>query len=108
MRLDPATGEPFVGRGYIGLWADEHGLIVRNPLSKPRRYAWADVSHFASGRTYDEVGRPAGWRLVVVLKTGRDVPVHSTTTREPESLWPGIQRVADQYGILAELSAPWL
>ena len=103
MTVDDAPGTVTICKhGRMGLYADDHGVTVRNAMSRARRFAWAEISRFADGRWLVE-GEYV-WRLVIVLHTGRKVPVGCTVMRPiPETL-TAVRQVAERYGIPADLA----
>jgi hypothetical protein len=101
MTVDDALGTVTIyRRGRAGLCADDHGVTVRNPLSRTRRVAWADISCFADGSGMKEGNY--FWVLHIVLHTGRTVTV-TAVSPTPEIL-AAIRQVAVRYGIPADLA----
>src|SRR5258708_35470169 len=89
MNVDKVSGNVTTcERGRLGLYTDDQGLIVRNAASRPRRFAWKAVSRFAAGSSQKE--GEYSWVLLIALHTGRNIPVHCTTTASPspETLTP--------------------
>jgi hypothetical protein len=86
-------------RGRTGLYADDQGVTVRNPASRTRRVAWAEISCFADGARMSEGSY--FWVLHIVLHTGRKVTVMAGPPT-PETL-AAIRQVAARYGIPAEV-----
>jgi hypothetical protein len=103
MTVDDASGTMTIcRRGRMGLYADDHGVTVRNAASRARRFAWAEVSHFADGSILNE--GDYSWILHIVLRTGRKVRVHCTFgSPTPETLI-AIRQVATRYGVPADLA----
>jgi hypothetical protein len=103
MTVDDAPGTVTIcKRGRMGLYADDHGLTVRNTASRARRFAWAEISHFADGRVLND--GDYSWILHIVLHTGRKVPATCTSgSPTPETL-TAIRQVAERYGIPADLA----
>lgn len=59
MAVDDALGTVTIcRRGRLGLYADDHSVTVRNAASRTRRFAWAEVSHFADGSVLNEAITP--------------------------------------------------
>jgi hypothetical protein len=101
MTVDDAPGTVTIyRRGRTGLYADDYGVTVRNPLSRTRRVAWAEISCFADGSGMKEGNY--FWVLYIVLHTGRKVTV-TTVSPTPEIL-AAIRQVAARYGIPADLA----
>ncbi len=104
MNVDKVSGNVTTcERGRLGLYTDDQGLIVRNAASRPRRFAWTEVSRFADGSSQKE--GEYSWVLLIALHTGRKIPVHCTITASPspETL-AAIRQAAGRYGIPADLS----
>lgn len=89
----------YYSRWRTGLYADDHGVTVRNFGSRARRFAWAEVSHFADGSRYGE--GDYRWVLQIVLHTGREVT--APVSAAPETL-AAIRQVAERYGKPADLA----
>ena len=101
MTLDDSPGTVTVyRRGRTGLYADDHGVTVRNRASRTRQFAWAEISCFADGARYIEGSYD--WVLHVVLRTGRKVIV-TAVPPTPEAL-AAIRQVAARYGVPADLA----
>lgn len=101
MSVDDAPGTVTIyKRGRTGLYADDHGVTVRNPASRTRRFAWAEISCFADGSRMNEGSY--FWVLHIVLHTGRKATVMAGTPT-PETL-AAIRRVAARHGIPADLT----
>jgi len=104
MTVDDASGIVTIcKRGRIGLYADDHGLTVRNPLSRARRLAWAEISCFADGSTGKDQGHYS-WVPHVVLRTGQKIPVTCTERAHTPEILAGVRQVAERYGIPADLA----
>jgi hypothetical protein len=103
MAVDDALGTVTIcKRGRTGLYADDHGLTMRNDWAGTHRFAWAEVSRFADGRVLNE--GHYSWVLHIVLQTGRRVPVPCTSgSPTPETL-TAVRQVAARYGIPADLA----
>jgi hypothetical protein len=100
MTVDDAPGIVAIyRRGRTGLYADDHGVTVRNPASRTRRVAWAEISCFVDGSRMSEGSY--FWVLHIVLHTGQRVMVMVPPT--PETL-AAIRQVAARYGIPADLA----
>jgi hypothetical protein len=100
MTVDDAPGTVTIyRRGRTGLYADDHGVTVRNPLSRTRRVAWAEISCFADGSRMAEGSY--FWVLHIVLHTGRKITAMAPPT--PETL-AAIRQVAARHGIPADLA----
>jgi len=101
MTLDGTPGTVTVHRrGRTGLYADDHGVTVRNRASRTRQFAWAEISCFADGARYIEGSYD--WVLHIVLRTGRKVTV-TAMPPTPETL-AAIRQVAARYGVPADLA----
>ena len=96
MTVDDRSGRV---RGLAGLYADDHGVKVRNWPFRARRFDWAEVSHFEDGSWADGQGG-RHWALDIVLHTGRRVSVPGRPT--PETL-AAVRQVAARYGKSAGL-----
>ena len=96
---DPPGTVTIYRRGRTGLYADDHGVTVRNPLSRTRRVAWADISCFADGSGMKEGNY--FWVLHIVLHTGETVTASARPA--PETL-AAIRQVAASHGIPADLA----
>lgn len=89
-------------RGRRGLYADDDGVTVRNGKSRASRFAWGEISRFADGSGQNEGNYY--WVLVIVLQTGREVPVPCTRgSPAPETL-EAVRQVAERHGIPADLT----
>jgi len=101
MTVDDARGTVTIyRRGRTGLCADDHGVMVRNPASRTRRFAWAEISCFADGSRMNEGSY--FWVLHIVLHTGRKVTVMAGPPT-PETL-AAIRQVAARHGIPADVA----
>lgn len=101
MAADDASGAVTIyRRGRTGLCADDHGVTVRNPASRTRRVAWAEISCFADGAWMSEGSYD--WVLHIVLHTGRKVTA-TAAPPTPETL-AAIRQVAARYGVPADLA----
>jgi hypothetical protein len=84
-------------------------VVVRSSASRTERFAWAEISRFADGGGQADAQNGGGyyWVLLIVLHTGREVPVDCTTTGE-RGPTPGtiaaIRQAAERYGIPADLA----
>jgi hypothetical protein len=87
-------------RGRTGLYADDHGVTVRNPASRTHRFAWAEISSFADGSRTSEGSY--FWVLHIVLHTGRRVTV--TAVSPTAETLAAIRQVAARHGIPADLA----
>jgi membrane-bound metal-dependent hydrolase YbcI (DUF457 family) len=90
-----------------GVYADDHGLTVRNWPFRVRRFDWAEVSNFGDGSRMVDPTSPYGrdrrvWTLDIVLRTGQRVSVLSGRLT-PETL-AAVRQVAARYGIPAHLT----
>jgi hypothetical protein len=100
MTVDDAPGTVTIyRRGRTGLYADDHGVTVRNPGSRTRQVAWAEISCFADGSRMNEGSY--FWVLNIVLHTGRKVTAMPPPI--PETL-AAIRHVAARHGIPADLA----
>jgi hypothetical protein len=100
MTVDDAPGTvTLYRRGRTGLYADEHGVTVRNPGSRIRRVAWAEISCFADGGSIDHGSY--FWVLHIILHTGRKIKAIVPPT--PETL-AAIRQVASRHGIPADVA----
>jgi hypothetical protein len=106
MIADGAQGTVTIWKsGRKGLYADDHGVTVRNPASRPRRFAWPEISRFEEGGGYDSHTGSYIWTLVIVLHTGQKVSAcpgwygaHTLNTVA------AVRQVAERYGIPADLA----
>jgi hypothetical protein len=92
------------GQGLF-LRADDAGVVLRNHYvgrARRIRIAWAEISHFADGR-YTKEGF-TGWMLVIVLRTGKQVPVHCSALGPPGEVVAAVQKAAQPHGIPADLA----
>jgi hypothetical protein len=110
MSTDEALGSvPICRKGRKGLYTDDLGVMVRSSASRTERFAWAEISHFADGGGQADAQSGGGyyWMLVIVLHTGREIPVDCTTTWEkgptPDTI-AAIRQAAERYGIPADLA----
>jgi hypothetical protein len=91
-------------RGRKGLYADDLGVSVRYSSFSVTRFTWAKIERFADGRLLTQGGYC--WVLVIVLRTGRRIPVSFTQRMgeaDPEML-AAIRKVADSHEIPADLT----
>jgi hypothetical protein len=96
---DPPGTVTIYERGRAGLYADDHGVMMRGFGSRTRRVGWAEISCFADGSRYSEGSY--SWVLRIVLHTGGEVTAFVPPT--PETL-AAIRQVATRRGIPAELA----
>jgi hypothetical protein len=89
-------------RGRGGLYADDHRVTVRNGKSRASRFAWGEVSRFADGSGQNEGN--SFWMLVIVLQTGREVPVPCTGGSPTSETLDAVRQVAERYGIAADVT----
>ncbi len=89
------------GEGLF-LRADHAGVLVRNfPFGRVRRIAWTDISHFADGR-HARQGETR-WQLVIVLRTGKPVPVLCSLLA-PGEVMAAVREIGRARGIPADLA----
>jgi hypothetical protein len=101
MTVEDSPGTVTIYRsGRPRLYADDHGVTVRNPASRTRRFAWAEISCFADGSRMNEGSY--FWVLDIVRHTGRKVTVMAGPPT-PETL-AAIRQVAARHGIPADLT----
>ena len=91
-------------RGRTALYADDLGLSVRYNRTSVTRFAWAEIDRFADGSQLTNGGY--FWVLVIVLHTGRRIPVPSTqrTGEAAPEVLAAIRQVADSHEIPADLT----
>jgi hypothetical protein len=75
MAVDDASDTVTICQGQgLFLHADTAGLLIRGfHFGRARWIAWSEISSFADGR-YTKQG-VTSWVLVIVLRTGKEVPV---------------------------------
>src|SRR5215467_3934389 len=88
-------------RGRMGLYADDLGVTLRRSASRADRFGWAEISRFADGCAEGERGPVREWVLLIVLHTGREVPV--AWAARPDTL-EAVREVAGRHAIPAELT----
>jgi hypothetical protein len=95
---DPAATGIAWKNGRSGFYADDYGVMVRNSWFPARRFAWTEIGCFADGSWGDR------WRLDIVLHTGQRVPVICTAGQPVPVVVAAVRRVAERYGIPADLA----
>ncbi len=106
MTADDADGAVTIWeRGRRGLYADDHGVTVRNSASRTWRFAWADVSRFEEGGRYDSQSGGYTWTLFVVLHTGQKVTAwFGWYGADVPKIVTAVRQVAERYEIPADLA----
>ena len=91
--------------GRRGLYADEHGVTVRNSGRRVRRFGWAEISRFQEGGGYDLQSGGYVWALVIAQHSGQKVSAlsgwHGTYAAEVAA---AVRQVAERYGIPADVA----
>jgi hypothetical protein len=105
MAVDNASGTVTIWqRTWLSLRADADGLVVRNfPFGRNRRIAWTEISHFADGKVSDGKGTTS-WILLIVLRTGKQVPVKCTGGAPPSEVMAALRQTAQSHGVPADLA----
>jgi len=104
MTVDDTSGIVTICEGQrMFMRADDAGVLMRNfHFGRPRRIAWTEISHFADGR-YLKEGRTS-WCLVMVLRTGKHVPVWCSVLEPTDKVIAAIRESAHPHGITADLT----
>jgi hypothetical protein len=102
--VSDASGAVTICKGQgLFLRADDAGVLMRNfHFGRARRIAWSEISHFADGR-YTKEG-VTSWMLVIILHTGKQVPVLCSVLAPAGEVMAAIREAARPHGIPADLS----
>jgi hypothetical protein len=108
MTADDAPGTVTICKGQgLFLRADDAGVVLRNHYfgrARRIRIAWGEISRFEDGGGYDSQRGCDLWQLVIVLRTGKQVPVHCSALEPVGEVVAAVREVAQPHGIPADLA----